>query len=43
MLVSPLKSLDLATYKEKAKALARRFFPSLEANLNNIEDLDLLE
>jgi hypothetical protein len=34
---------DLTTYREKAEALAGRFYPNLEADLSDIEDLDLLE
>jgi hypothetical protein len=41
--IGPSGNRDLSTYKEKAEALASRFYPNLEADLSNIEDPDLLE
>ena len=37
----PPETPDLTTYREKAQALAERFFPDPLANLRDIEDLGL--
>ena len=42
-LVDPIGGPDLSTHQDKARALARRFFPNLEVDLSNIRDPDLLE
>ncbi|EAQ90773.1 hypothetical protein CHGG_02708 [Chaetomium globosum CBS 148.51] len=42
-LTGPPGGQDLSTQKEKAEALARRFYPNPEADLSDIEDPDLLE
>lgn len=39
----PLRALALSIYNEKAGVLIKRFFSNLEADFNNIEDLDFLE
>jgi hypothetical protein len=42
-LTGPPGSPDLSTHQAKAKALAERFFPSPAADLDDIQDPDLLE
>ena len=42
-LTGPPEGPDLSTHKEKAEALAGRFYPNPEADLSDIEDPDLLE